>query len=331
MNAMRRRDWLRCGAALAAAATVAPWLGGCGAEPPLTVAWHPWPGYAPLKLAESLGWWDDGVLHGLPTGSASASRAALREGRAHAAALTLDEVLQAVVVDRLPLRVVALFDLSHGADVVLARPTHAERSRWRGARLGHEQGAVGELMAASWLEYAGLQPDDVTMVHLGFDEHERAWREGAVDLLITFEPVASRLQALGAVRLFDSSQLPEERPIVDVLAVHREAAAGRQRALTTLLQHLFEAQRHLMTLREDSIYRLAPWLDLPRHRVMPAFSGLHLTGWSDNRDWLIGTPARLQRAAEGLAQFMRQRGLLREGRLPANLAAPDWLPVEEPA
>lgn len=327
---MRRRDWLRRGTALAAAAAVAPWLAGCGAEPPLTVAYHPWPGYAPLQLADSLGWWDDGLLRSLPTGSASASRAALREGRAQAAALTLDEVLQAVVVDRLPLRVVALFDRSHGADVVLARPTHVERTRWRGARLGHEPGAVGELMAASWLEYAGLQTADVTMVHLGFEEHERAWREGAVDLLITFEPVASRVQAQGAVRLFDSSQLPEERPIVDVLAVHREAA-DRQRALTTLLQHLFEAQRHLMTLRDDSIYRLAPWLDLPRHQVMPAFSGLHLMVWSDNRDWLIGPPARLQRAAEGLAHFMRQRGLLPEGRLPADLAAPDWLPVEEPA
>ena len=325
----QRRAWLQRTAVLGAGAALAPGLLGCNDEPPLTVAYHPWPGYAPLKLADSLGWWDDGRLRGLPTGSASASRVALAEGRAQAAALTLDETLLAVA-DGLPLHVVALFNLSHGADVVLAKPGFTDRTRWVGARLGHETGAVGELMTASWLEYAGLRAEDVTGVHLTADEHLSAWKDGRVDLLVTFEPTASRLESLGAKRLFDSSQLPPERPIADVLAIRADAWRRRRAALRTMVRQIFAAQRHLMTLPVDAAYRLAPWLDVPHAAAMLTFSGLRLTNWADNRQWLIGQPAPLQRAAEGLASFMGRVNMLGPLRLPDDLVTGSALPAEEP-
>ena len=116
-------------------------------------------------------------MQALRTGAASASLQALREGRVAVAALTLDEVIGARH-QGLPLRVMGILDISLGADQVLARPSHADPAQWRGARLGHENNAVGELMAVAWLQAAGLQASDVQMVHVPFDRHEAAWQIG---------------------------------------------------------------------------------------------------------------------------------------------------------
>ena len=313
------------GGPLAAAALV-----GCAAPAtPLTIAWHPWPGYAPLQLAHSLGWWEGLPLQRLATGSASESLAQLRAGRAQAAALTLDEVLGAHAAG-LALRVVAVFNLSEGADVVLARPERSTPPSWRGARLGHEAGAVGELMTATWLDAAGLQPEDVRMVHIPFDQHEAAWLRDEVDVLVTFEPVATRLQQRGAVRIFDSSLLPADTAIVDVLAVHPQALDTHPAAGHALLRHIFAAQRHLHTLPVDSAYRLSPWLGLPRETVWASFRGLRLTDWADNRAWLVGAQPCLPAAAAALARVMHANALLPSADAPVSLSAADWLPTDAP-
>ncbi|MFN3828964.1 MAG: ABC transporter substrate-binding protein [Tepidimonas ignava] len=325
-----RRQWLRQSAAAAAGALLgAPGLTGCASNAPLTVACHPWPGYAPIRLAHSLGWWDDGAVRPLATGSSSESRQALQAGRAQAAALTLDEVLTASA-EGLALHVVGLFNLSHGADVVLARPGYTAASRWPGARVGYEAGAVGTLMAQSWLEQAGLRWRDVVAVTVPFDLHETAWRNGAVDLLVTFEPLATRLRRLGGTLVYDSSQLPPERPIVDVLAVRDDALYGHRSALRRLLADVLAAQQHLLNLPVDSAYRLAPWLGLSRDEVPTAFAGLRLTRWEDQRAWLVGTPPKLLVAARALARFLHGAGLRAHGHVPDDLVDARLLPLEAP-
>ncbi len=337
MDLSRRASlrWLgRAGLSLGAATTGAlGWttLAGCrGPVPPLTIAWHPWPGYAPLQLAHSLGWWDGQPLQRLATGSASESLAQLRAGRAQAAALTLDEVLGAHA-NGLPLRVVAVFNVSEGADVVLTRPERSTPAQWRGARLGHEDGAVGELMTGAWLAAVGLQRDEVQMVLAPFDQHEALWARGEVDVLVTFEPVATRLQQRGAVRIFDSSLLPADTAIVDVLAVHPDSLPSQASAGRALLRQCFAAQRHLHVLPVDSAYRLAPWLDLPRETLWTSFRGLRLTDWTDNRAWLLGPPPRLTAVAASLTRAMHADGLLPRAETPQNVIATDWLPLEAPA
>lgn len=326
---MHRRDWLRHSAGLAAAAALTPWLPGCGARTPLTVAYHPWPGYAPLHLARHMGWWEDAALHALPTASSLESRVALAAGRAQAAALTLDETLQSLA-EGTPLRIVAVFNQSYGADVVLARPGFESPTRWQGARLGHETGAVGELMADSWLRQQGLTPSQMQMVHISHDRHESAWRRGEVDLLVTYEPVASHLLEQGAIRLFDSSHLPPDRPILDVLAVHRDAVRQRAAAIRALVEHIFAAQRHLFVQPIDAAYRLAPWLNIPHQKVLTTFQGLRLTGWDDNRHWLVGNPPPLRAAAQSLQAVLQTIPLPAPARLPADLIAEQFLPAQEP-
>lgn len=315
--------------ALAAASLAPVGLTACAARSrePLTVAYHPWPGYAPLELARSLGWWPEELIAVRPTTSATVSAELLRTGEVHAAALTLDEALR--LHAQLPLTAVALFNHSQGADVVLGRepwrPDFAER-RWR---VGVETGAVGELMLSAWLAAAGLPRDAVTVVSVTPDGHETAWWSGEIDALVTYEPVAHHLEGYGAHRWFDSSMLPASTPILDLLVVRSDAVRPRA-ALTALVAALFAAQRHWRELPVDAAYRLAPWLQVPRGEVAATLRGLVLTDWRANRAWLIGDPPPLARAAEALTAWLVAHGLLE--RPPATPLAidPRYLPREEP-
>lgn len=193
MTSFSRREALR----LISGCALAPLLAGCGPARKLRIASHVWPGYELMFLARSLGWLDERRASLLETASATASMQAIADGRADGAALTLDEVLR-VRADGVPLSVVLVFDISAGADVLLARPGIESLAGLKGRRIGFEQGAVGTLMLDHALREAGLAAGEVVQVPLPFDRHEAAWREGALDALITFEPVAGRLVGAGA-------------------------------------------------------------------------------------------------------------------------------------
>lgn len=316
---------------MAAAGLLAPLgLAGCRrAAVPVTVAFHPWPGYAPLELARQLGEWPQAWLQALPTASATASVEALLAGTAQAAALTLDEALR--LNARLPLAVIAIFDQSLGADVVLGRqPWPLDRSP-QGLRVAVETGTVGALMLSAWLQQAGLARDAITVVPMAVAAQETAWHNGEIDACVTYEPVASHLLALGARRWFDSSQLPDTTPILDVLVVRADALDRHSQALRHLVDALFAGQRHWRELPLDAAYRLSPWLRLPREQVAASFKRLKLTDWYDNRSWLVGDPPRLRDVATGLAAWMRAQGLL-AGAEPSRPLALDarFLPREAP-
>ena len=65
-----------------------------------------------------------------------------------------------------------------------------------------------------------MSPKDIKIVFLGVSEHERAFKNGKVDAVVTFGSARTKLLAAGAKQLFDSSQIPGE--IVDVLIVSED-------------------------------------------------------------------------------------------------------------
>lgn len=320
--------------AAAACLPVTGALLGCADATPLRVAYHPWPGYAPLELARHMRWWpQQPAIEAVRTASATQSMERLRARDVHAAALTLDEAIR-VHAEGLPLAVVALCDRSLGADVVMAAAPPAD-GRWpRGLRLVHEDRAVGELMAHAWLARVGLRYADITPVYFTIDAHEAAWERGEVDVLVTYEPVASRLRARGLRVLFDSSELPPQYPIFDVLVARADALAAHRQGMRVLLQTLLLGQRHLYEQPLDSAYRLAPWLGMARNEVPSAFRGLYLMPWSAQRAWLAGEQPRLLTAMRSLAAFLVSLDDDHEGYLAAIDSLPavraDFLPLEEP-
>lgn len=301
-------------------------LFGClpAREPLLRVASHVWPGYETLFLARRLGWLDDGAVRLVELLSASDSLHALYAGGVEGAALTLDEVLTARA-EGLDLRVVLVFDVSAGADALLARPDVARQlAELAGKRVGVEHSAVGALMLASALRHAGLPPSAVTAVPLTVDAHREAYLSGRVDALVTYEPTAAMLEAEGALRLFDSRAIPGR--VVDVLALTPRALADSRGAAKNLVAAHFRALDYLRDHAKEAMRMMAPRLALSPAGVGTVLRGLELPDLAENRRWLRGAPAALETAAADLAALMwRERLLPREIGV-AGLADASLLP-----
>jgi len=95
---------------------------GCG-EPAdtLRVGANIWPGYEPLFLAQSLGYYEGQNIELITFPTSTETMRAYRNHAIDVAALTLDETLQ--VSGSLPNQHIAMVsDFSNGADAVLAKP-----------------------------------------------------------------------------------------------------------------------------------------------------------------------------------------------------------------
>lgn len=300
-------------------------LPGCrrAETPPLKVAAHIWPGYEFTFLAQREGWLDGSRVTLRETASASDSLRALADGSVESAALTLDEVLRAQAAGT-ALSVVLVFDISAGADVVLARPPIRELSAIRGKRIGVEQSALGALMLAKALQAAGLRRDEVRIVPLTIDRHEAAWERGEVDVLVCYPPASSRLLDAGAVNLFDSRQLPDT--IVDVLAVRQDVIERKQDAVRHLIASHLRGRDHLQRNPQDASYRMASHLGLRADEVLASFKGIVLPDLANNRRLLGGDQPALLASAEAIGEVMHREGLLPGPPALDGLLRADFLP-----
>lgn len=300
-----------------------PLFPGCTPSRPLTVASHSWPGYELMFLARREGWLPAQGLRLLETGSATESITALRNGHAAGAALTLDEVLCARG-EGIPLTVVLVFDVSAGADAVLARPGIHTLAGLKGARIGIEEDALGGLMFNRVLEKSGLKPSDLQVVPLTPDRHVAAWHEGSLDALITYEPNVTQLEKSGAVRIFDSRQLPAT--IVDVLAIRNDALARHAAAVRALVAGHFRALNHFVSNHGDAAYRIGSRMKLDAAEVLDSFRGLDLPDAAVNRTYLGGAPPLLVPAAQKLLKIMMAGKLIRQNDRLDHFCTPDFLP-----
>ena len=299
-------------------------LGGCAPARPLSVASHVWPGYEFMFLARDEGWLDTWQVRLVETASATASLDALLRHDVVAAALTLDEVLRARD-QGLPLTIVLVFDVSLGADVVVARPSISTLDDLRGARIGVEEDALGGVMLEHLLQQAGLAKHEVIRVPLRIDQHVDAWLRGSVDALITYEPVTSALLAENGHRLFDSRRIPET--IFDVLAVHHDWLEVHRKALAHLIAVHFRGLHALQRNPGDTAFRLARRLGLPGQEVMSTFRGLSLPGIDANHAYLDPRDSRLLDAARRVSELMHQSGQLRQPASLDGLTTPRFLPA----
>lgn len=258
-------------------------LAGCSArEQAIRIAYHPWIGYETLFLASQFDWLPPAAaLSRLDSGSLSL--ASLRRGEADAAALTIDEVIRARL-GGMDLVVVMVFDVSSGGDVLLADEGVNALSELAGKRIGVEIGGVGEMLLDRVLARAGLGWDEVTVVDRSPHQHLNAWRNGDVDALVSYEPVASKLVKAGARRLIDSRDFPDL--IFDVLAVRRDRLKGVGHALTDVIRAHFKALSHLRINLPDAVYRIADVQRIPEEVVMHSIAGVLLPDLESNRSYL---------------------------------------------
>lgn len=286
-------------------------LGSCipATSPPLRVGANVWPGYEPLYLARDLGYYGDHPVQLVDYPSATEVSRALRNGDLEVAALTLDETLSLMETNP-DVRAVLVTDVSAGGDAILAKPEIKALAELKGRRVGVESNALGAFVLSRSLDQVGLSPQDLEIVSLGVSEHEHAFKEGAVDAVVTFEPTRSNLLAAGANLLFDSTQIPGE--IVDVLVVPQAVLENQRNTLDGLVQGWFRALDYMAKDPKDAAKRMAPRQEVSPEQFLASLELLHIPDLTENQDLLSKTNPKLLEVAEQLSTLMLEKGLLKQ-------------------
>jgi len=262
-----------------------------------------------MFLAKKQGWLVDTHIDLVDTQSATESLAALSKGQVDGAALTLDEVLLARSKG-IALTIVLVFDISVGADMVLARPEVTNLSEVKGKRIGLETSALGSLMLYKLLEASNLQQDQVTIVNLNIDEQLTAWQNNQIDIVISHEPVASKILSEGASLLFNSRQIPDT--IFDVLAIRSDVLDQHSPSISSLLSAHFKTLDYFRHNSLDAAFRIARRMNLTGPEALKTFRGLELPSIHANRLYLSKQQSRLKEAAKTLNTIMLEQGILTE-------------------
>jgi len=226
-----------------------------------------------------------------------------------------------------PVKAVAVTNVSVGADVLLVRPAITSLSGLRGRRVAVELGGVSGIMLFSVLERAGLTSNNISVVDLPVHEHIGAWQRGDIDASISYEPEASRLAAEGAVRLFDSSQLPET--IFDLLVVTDAAVSRQPGAVRDLVKGHFLGLQHLVRNTHDAVYRVATRQQVSPEMVRQSLATVMLPELSANHRYLTHN-GRLEVVAKMLASIMAREGLIDAPLHYEHLTDPAFLPRSLP-
>ena len=232
---------------------------------------------------------------------------AFRNKALDVAALTLDESL--VLLQYVPdLRIILVMDISKGADALLARPTIHLLSELKGKRIGVENTAVGAILLDGALQAANLNITDIDFRSITVDDHESAYNKGRIDAVVTFEPHKSRLMSQGAIKLFDSTQIPGR--IVDVLVTRQSIIDNHKESLKTIVAAHFQAVEYIQQNPDDTALRIAPRLVVKNNEVMKQFDGITLPGLVENQRYLAIKTRTLSKSVEELTTLMSKKQLL---------------------
>lgn len=300
----KRRHWLQ--AMSGAAAGVA--LFGCAPPPPpLRLGSIVFAGYEPVFMARELGWLDPNLVRLVELYSNTDALRALGAGQIEAAQLTLDEFLsgRAGGVD---LRVIAVLDESLGADAVIARPGLRDPNSPAGMRIAVEDGAVGAVMLSAFLKAHDLPPSAVQTVSMALGHNLEHFREGDADLFVTAEPWASQLEALGGVRVFDSTAIPGR--IVDVMVARADVLERHAPALQALVAAHFRGVDLVRQQPQRAAELMRARLQLSTSELLAALKGLHQPDAAASRQ-MLQTEEELLRHIKTLEEVMVQDGLLK--------------------
>jgi len=276
---------------------------------PLRLGTNVWLGYEPLFLARSLGYLKNEDIRLVEFMSASEVIRAFTNQSLDAAALTLDEAL--LLLERgADITVVLVHDISHGADAILAKPDIKAMPSLMGKRIGVEGSALGAFTLARALELHHLALEDIEIIQLEINEHEKAYKEELVDAVVTFEPVRTKLLNAGAHELFSSREIPGE--IVDVLVVCNCVLKQQQGNIQKLINGWFEALEYLDKYPEDATQRMTARLKMSPDQILDSFSGLNLPNREENIRLITGSNPTLLSTAQRLQKIMLANKLLKK-------------------
>lgn len=288
---------------------VALLLAGCVDEPAprLRVGTFQRPGFEPLFLARSLGYFDERRIQLVEFPSAAEMLFAYRNRVIDAATVTTDDVLR-LAADGRSERVVLVLGVSNGADAVLAKPPTTSAADLKGHKIAVESNSLGSYVLARALDSAGLTLADVQLISGRIDRHDRELTVGTADVVVTYEPFLSRILRRGTTSVFDSAKMPGE--IAEVLVVPAQLAAQPPAALSELKTAWFRALEYLAAQPDDAIQRMAPREAITPAQFRQSLDLVRFADLAENRRLLAAPTATLPAQMQKMADFMVRAKML---------------------
>lgn len=298
-------------------------LPGCKPTPePLRIVSSPWPGYEPIYLARDLGYLDEKqvILNELP--SSNITLEAFSNGSADIATLTLDETLTLLAQGK-KVKILAVMDVSNGADAVMAKPHVKSLADLKGKRIAVINIPLGVFMLSRTLDAAGLKAMDVSVVLLPEDKHEKAYLQNKIDAAVTFEPFKTKLAQAGAHMLFDSSKIPNE--IFDLLVVTDETYQARRDDLCHVTKQWFKTLEYIQANKKETEGRMSKRLGMDSTLYQGMMDGLLVPGRQENVHLLTGNNPAILQPAINLTKAMLDSKLIPQSVDPREILVPEFL------
>lgn len=243
---------------------------------PLRMASSPWPGYEPLYLARDLGFLQEDKVTLFELPSSDITMESFRNRSTDMATLTLDETLE-LLHDGVKLRIVQVLDISNGGDAALAKPEIKQLSDIKGKRVSIVNIPLGLYMLNRLLDKAELQRNDVTVFPMSETKQLDFYQQGKADIIITFDPIKTKLKEAGMHVIFDSSMIPNE--IVDLMVVHEDVYLTRREEICDIATQWNKVLDYITHNKQDAAQRISKRLGVNATEYDDIMSGI-----------LLGTP-----------------------------------------
>ena len=266
-----------------------------------------WPGFEPLYLARDLGYFEDAPIQIVEYTGMKEIQQAFRNGTLDMKVDTLDSFLL-LARDNPDMRVWLLFDVSKGGDALVAQADIQDLQDLEGRTVGLYPDDLSVFILTRALESVDLPLDAVNRVVLEAAEQKKAFLEGEVDAIVTFEPTRSRLLEGGANLLFDSRQMPGE--IIDVLVGAEDIKHKFPQELKVLVKGWFKALQYIQENPDDAMQRMAKRQGITLEQFTQSLDGLSFINLQNNQALLSRENPELYEGVKRLTTFLSDRDLL---------------------
>jgi len=278
-------------------------------DQPLRIGSSPWPGYEPLYLARDLGYLDDIKINLFELPSSDITLESFRNRSTDVATLTLDGILE-LLSEGVRLKIILIMDISHGGDVALAAPEIKTLKDLKGKRVAAVNIPLGVYMVSRMLDKAGLKRKDIELSLMAETQQEAIYAQGKADVIVTYDPVKTKLQNAGMKVLFDSADIPNE--IFDILVVHNDVYKNRKQDLCRLVDRWFKAIEYIKDNQQDAAHRISRRLGVTVAEYHDMMRGIIIPDKSQQSNFLGGEKPGIYSAAEKLHNIMLKENMLKD-------------------
>ncbi|HVL19649.1 MAG TPA: ABC transporter substrate-binding protein [Amaricoccus sp.] len=290
-----RRALLRAGAAVVLAGTAA----GAGfaqdipttPEPgPIKMGIEPWLGYGQWHVAAKKGLFKEMGLDDVEIVNFTTDadiNAALAAGQLQAGNIATHTAMNFIAAG-LPIKIVALLDVSKTADAIVSDGSVTDVKGLKGKQVAYEEGTTSDILLNYALAQNGMTVDDIVKVPMPASDAGAALIAGQVPVAVTYEPYLTlAMQQNPKVRtIYTAGENPGL--ISDVFVVREEFLAERPGAIVALLKAWDAALADYRKDTDADRAIIAEAVGAKPEELATAFDGVVYYSLAENKSELAG-------------------------------------------